>query len=419
MSFIHKNLFPSAKAAILALSLTAFLCATSAIAQNRYEALGRAFSLSETTRHPQAWQIEYQPSPKWTYTIGLELSSMRGFMTDNEWVRYARSYADTLISDNGRIRGYKQSNFKLDDINSGKLLFTLYDLTGEAKYKATIDTLHAQIARQPRTPEGGMWHKAIYPNQMWLDGQYMALPFCLEYAKRYGTKEELDEAYHFVSSQIELVCSHTFCKECRLYHHAWDSSRKMAWADQNTGASKHAWGRAEGWLMMALVDCLDIYYDGRVPLFGRGQSEGCAIDPLIQILNNLTDNLLLLQDPTTGTWQQVLDCTGEAGNYQETTCSSMFAYAMLKGCRIGAFQSGKHKSQYYKKAGRKALDGIIKHFVSNDSDGLTNLHNCCSVAGLSDTRNGSYEYYLSEKIVDNDPKGIGPLLMALKEMSRK
>ncbi|MCQ2256375.1 MAG: glycoside hydrolase family 88 protein [Bacteroidaceae bacterium] len=395
-----------------------FVCATSLSAQNKYERLAKDFVKSEMMRYPQAWMLEGHKTPKWSYTMGLEILSMRGWMSDDEWTTYAKSFADTLINSSGQIRGYKRKDFKLDDINSGKMLFTLYDLTKDNRYKIALDTLYAQIALQPHTPEGGMWHKTIYPNQMWLDGQYMSLPFVLEYAKRFGTKQDFDDALHFVHEQINLVCSHTLCNECHLYHHAWDSSHKMGWADKNNGKSMHAWGRAEGWLMMALVDCLDIYYEGQVPVFDEGKEGGYTPDPMVTIITDLATNLIPLQDSKTKTWQQVLDCTGKEGNYQETTCSAMFAYAMLKGSRIGAFQSAYHDSKYYEKVGKKTLDGIMKHFISKDSDGYVYLHNCCSVAGLSDKRDGSYEYYLSEKIVDNDPKGLGPLLMALKEVCR-
>lgn len=165
--------------------------------------------------------------------------------------------------------------------------------------------------------------------------------------------------------------------------------------------------------MMTLVDCLGIRYDNNVPSLSDASD-----DVIVEILNSLTDKLLPLQDPKTHTWQQVLDCTGKKGNYQEMTCTAMFAYSMLKGARIGAYQFGKMRSKQYWDAGRESIDGIFANFVSTDDQGLLSLNNCCAVAGLSDTRNGSYEYYLSEPIIDNDPKGIGPLFLALKELAQ-
>lgn len=390
------------------LFLIALACTTSTFAQkNNYKKLGKQFVKSEMTRHPIAWTID-AVKPKWTYTVGLELLSMQGWMSNGKWVKYAKTYADSLIDESGQIKGYKRKDFKLDDINSGKMLFLLYDRTHDPRYKTVMETLYTQIKEQPRTPEGGMWHKTIYPNQMWLDGQYMSLPFYLEYAKRYCSKAEYDEAYQFCLNQIKLVTDHTLCPDCNLYHHACDFSKQMGWADKQTGRSAHVWGRAEGWMMMAMVDMLAIRYDNKVP-------EGTD-DLLVKIVSELTDKILAIQDPRTHTWQQVLDCTGREGNYQEMTCTSMFAYTMLKGSRINSYQGGKHSNAEYKQLGKDVIDGIFANFVSKDDKGLLSLNNCCSVAGLSDKRDGSYEYYLSEKVIDNDPKGIGPLFMALKEL---
>ena len=365
---------------------------------------------SEMVRHPEAWTIDGQQKPKWNYTQGLELLGMYGCMSDADWMRYAKTYTDVLIDSAGHIRGYKKGDFKLDAINSGKILFLLYDLTKDERYKVAMDTLFQQLKEQPRCPEGGFWHKTIYPHQMWLDGQYMALPFYLEYARRF-----LDaEAYQAVEAdvkwrQLMLIEGKTRCEECRLLHHAWDAAKVQPWANKETGQSAHAWGRAEGWYLMALVDCLDLMFPDGVPPYDGGAAAGCIPDLLSGQLNQLSARLLELQDEKTGTWQQVLDLTGKEGNYQEMTCTAMFAYAFLKGTRLGVLEKS------YREAAERALKGIRAHFMSVDEAGLVSLHNCCAVAGLSDTRDGSFEYYLSEPRIDNDPKGIGPLLMALKE----
>lgn len=357
------------------------------------KALIRAIVKSEQTRYPQAWRLDRAKRPKWSYTQGLELLAMRGCMDDPEWVRYVKTYVDTLIDAQGQIVGYQKETYKLDDVNPGKLLFGLYDLTGDVRYKTAMDTLMSQLRTQPRCPERGFWHKTIYPNQMWLDGQYMAMPFYLEYAQRFLSADEQREARADIEYQMELLYHHTLCEQCGLLHHAWDAAAVQPWANKQTGQSAHAWGRAEGWYMMALVDVLERY--------------DCAA--LRTILKDIATKLLRLQDRTTGTWQQVLDMTGEEGNYPEMTCTAMFAYAFLKGYRLGVLDK---RFVHY---AEKALEGMANHFMSVDKDGLISLHNCCAVAGLSDSRDGSFAYYLSEPRVDNDAKGIGPLLMALKE----
>ncbi len=375
----------------------------SAQKQQSVKRLAERVAQSEMTRHPQAWTLDGQKVPKWNYTQGLELYAMRGCITDEEWVQYAKTYVDELINENGVIKGYKMSDYKLDAINSSRALIELYQLTGEERYMTAIRTLRQQLNSQPRTPEGGFWHKTIYPEQMWLDGQYMALPFLAQYTLDYEDNKDLTEVWR----QLKLVYEHTYCDKCHLCHHAWDSARKQPWADSQTGRSAHAWGRAEGWFMMALVDIVEII-DQR----GMRSTEHEGVQIVAAMLQTLGSRLLQLQNPTDGTWQQVLDKTGAEGNYQEMTCSAMFAYSFMKAHRLGLL------SKRYAKAGRKALDGICTHYLKEDAEGLVSLTNCCAVAGLSDTRNGSYEYYLSEPVIDNDPKGIGPLLMAMKEMQR-
>lgn len=357
------------------------------------EKLIRAIVKSEMVRHPEAWTIDGQTKPKWNYTQGLEVQAMKDCMKDEEWVRYAKTYADVLIDSVGKIRGYKKENYKLDDVNSGKMLFLLYDQTKDERYMTAIDTLMQQLKSQPRCPERGFWHKTIYPQQMWLDGLYMAMPFYTTYALRFQTGEERKMSLADIEYQFVLIYHHTLCEECGLLHHAWDAAAVQPWANKETGMSAHAWGRAEGWYMMALVDVLEQY----------------DFPALRTILNDIAAKLLKLQSKETGTWQQVLDMTGAEGNYQEMSCSAMFAYAFLKGHRLGLL------SKRYQLAGERALEGIRTHFMSVDKKGLVSLHNCCAVAGLSDTRDGSFAYYLSEPRIDNDPKAIGPLLMALKE----
>ena len=360
------------------------------------EPLAKAIVKSEMGRHPEAWAIDGAKRPKWSYALGLELLAMHDWLPKEEWVRYARTYADALIDSTGTIGGYKMESYKLDDINSGRVLFLLHDHTGDARYMTALQTLRQQMKQQPRCPERGYWHKQIYPQQMWLDGLYMAQPFQTIWAYRYLDGFDRREALADVEYQFELIYHHTLCPECGLLHHAWDAAAEQPWADQTTGMSPHAWGRAEGWYLMALVDVLELY--------------DCAA--LKTILRDIATKLLRLQDRQTGTWQQVLDCTGREGNYQEMTCTAMFAYAFLKGVRLGVLDK---RFRHY---GEKALEGIRQNFMSVDKKGLVSLHNCCAVAGLSADRDGSYEYYLREPRIDNDPKGIGPLLMALKEYER-
>ena len=382
--------------------------------------LAKALVRSEMRRSPQAWALEGARQPKWTYTIGLELEAMLGAVdcvTDDDGKgadvvngdrveAYAMTFVDALIDGDGLIRGYRRDDYKLDDINSGKLVLKLMQRMKDrgvtdaevGRLKHVVDTLYAQFATQPRTAEGGFWHKRIYPDQMWLDGLYMSAPFRARYVMEYGTDDEQKVVWDDIVKQFLLAYGHTRCLDCGLPHHAWDAVCRQSWADSVTGRSSHAWGRAVGWMMMALVDVLEVRHDPR----------------LESVFDEVSHRLLALQNRDNGCWQQVLDCTGREGNYFEMSASAMVAYSWLKGVRLGLLP------KRYRKAACRTLDGIRRNFLSFDElTGLFTLTNICAVAGLSADRDGSYTYYINEPRRDNDPKGMGPLIMALTEAARR
>lgn len=343
---------------------------------------------------------------KWNYTTGLEL---KAFLDVSERygidsiAAYAENWYDRMIDDEGNILTYKKSKYNTDHICPGVALFKLYDRTGNPKYKMAMDTLRSQISGQPRTSEGGFWHKAIYPSQMWLDGLYMAQPFYAEYTRRYEPEETKDSCYRDILNHFLVVARHTYDPATKLYRHAWDESKAMFWSNPETGQSEHAWGRALGWYCMAMVEVLEI-----VPKETEGWKE--AND----ILKGIYAVLPEYADPKTGMWYQVLDRPGAEGNYVEATCSAMFVYAMLKGTRIGLLDASLRPDA------EKAYSNLLDTFTETSSEGILTLTQCCAVAGLGgkDNRSGNYEYYINERICDNDPKGMGPLIWASLEMEK-
>ena len=316
-------------------------------------------------------------------------------------VRYVDAWYDAIIDSTGRIGvNYKKSNYSLDHICPGRTLFTLYDLTGKEKYRHAMDSLFAQLREQPRTKEGGFWHKKIYPGQMWLDGLYMAQPFYAEYTARYAPDSLKQECFADIQKQFELSWAGCYDPSTCLLRHAWDSSRSMFWCDPATGQSAHAWGRACGWYAMALVET--------IPWLPRPEV-------LTGMLNNLMHTVMDYADPETGMWYQVLDRPGQEGNYVESTASAMFTYALLKGIRNGWIKDIPMETA------REKYRALLRTFVSYDaSTGLVNLERCCEVAGLGgkENRSGTYDYYINEKIRSNDPKGIGPLVWAALEYEK-
>lgn len=389
---------------IATLSLTGLLAICSCQKQEpQAEPYSVRMVKSELVRFPDAKMLDFNTVLKWNYTHGLEIQSMiqaaelHPEISEPVW-NYAMSYADSIINADGSINKYKKTNYTLDHVNPGKILFYLYDKTGEERFKIAMDTLYSQLQSHPRVSEGGFWHKKAYPYQMWLDGLYMGSPYYAQYAQRYLSGEEQAAAFADVVNQFTTVARHTYDPANGLYRHAWDESKEMDWADKTTGQAPHVWGRALGWYCMAMVDVLDFLpagYSGR--------------DSIISILNPLAENLLKIQDPEKGSWYQVLDQGNREGNYLETSCTAMFAYAFMKGALNGYLPK-----EYYQH-GIKALDGINANNIQENEDGTISLTQICGVAGLGGTpyRDGSFDYYVNEIIRDNDPKGVGPYIQAL------
>lgn len=354
---------------------------------------------SEMVRCPQSWQLDFQPSLKWDYCHGLELGAMLDVYDaygDKKFFNYALSYADTMTHDDGSIETYKSTELSLDRINTGKFYFRIYEQTKNEKYKKALDLLRSQLDNQPRTSEGGFWHKKVYPHQMWLDGIYMGSPFYAEYAFRNNRPQD----YADVIKQFVVIARHTYDPATGLYRHAWDESRQQKWADKTTGQSAHCWGRAMGWYAMALVDALDF-----IPKHEAGR------DSMLTILNNVAAQIKKYQDKKSGLWYQVIDRSGDKGNYLESSCSSMFVYSLFKAVRKGYIDKS------YLQVAEKGYKGILRDFIEVDDKGLVSITRACAVAGLGGNpyRAGDYEYYINEKIRSNDPKAVGPFILASLE----
>lgn len=356
---------------------------------------------SEIRHFPEPWTVDFNPKPVWNYTQGLIAQAMIRVWKVNgnvNYYNYAKTYADKMIDANGNVSGYKAEDYNIDCVNSGKFLFDMYEKTNDDRYLKAIHQLREQLKKQPRTSEGGFWHKQRYPNQMWLDGLYMGAPFLAQYASVMNDPVLFDD----VVKQFIIVHKHTYNPKVGLNYHGWDESKLQKWADPKTGCSPNYWGRAMGWYAMALVDVLDF-----LPLDHPGRPR------LLEILNQVAGGIKKFQDPQTGLWYQVLDQGNRKGNYLEATASSMFTYALLKASRKGYIPIE------FKAIALKAYHGILKNLIKNNSDGTISLTKCCAVAGLGGNpyRDGSYEYYIKEPVRADDPKGVGPFIMASLEMN--
>ena len=361
---------------------------------------------SEMKRNPDATYLDGRNGVrKWNYTTGLELKSFLDAAKRYELpevVDYVRDWADTMATEDGNVYKYKKSNYNVDHICPARIYFDLHDMYGDQdkRYRRVTRMIREQIDDQPRTGSGEFWHKQIYPYQVWLDGFYMALPFSAEDTKRYAPMEQMDSLFAYIVHQFTAGAANTLDKKTGLFRHAWDESKSMFWCDPETGLSEHAWGRANGWYAVALVEVLDY-----LPKNHPGRQE------LIDQLNYFVEVLPKWADKETGMWYQVLDCPDREGNYQESTCSIMFTYAFLKGLRRGYIDQ-KHKDYIY-----GLYPKFIDTFVKENEDGTISITDCCSVGGLggAQMRKGDFEYYLSEPIIENDCKGVGPFIWASLE----
>lgn len=356
---------------------------------------------SEIKQFPEPWTVDFNPKPVWNYTQGLIAYAMMKVWQENSnetYFKYAKTYADKFIGADGTISAYDLEDYNIDAVNSGKFLFDLYHQTKDERYLKAIKNLREQLKTHPRTSEGGFWHKKRYPHQMWLDGLYMGAPFYAQYAMEMKEPELFDD----VVKQFILVHKYTYNKETGLNYHGWDESKEQKWANPQTGCSPNYWGRAEGWYAMALVDVLDFLPENHA---GRAK--------ILEILNQVAAGIKKHRDMKTGLWYQVLDQGNREGNYLEATASSMFTYALLKAVRKG------YISKDYKAVATKAYSGILENLVKTNSNGTISLTKCCAVAGLGGNpyRDGSYEYYIKEQVRDNDPKGVGPFILASLEYS--
>ena len=339
---------------------------------------------------------------QWGYEEGVLLDGMADewHVTGNKaYFDYIKAAVDKYVTPEGAITGYKADAHSLDNIEMGRAVLVVYLATHEVKYARAAKFLHEQLAAQPRTPSGGYWHKQIYPNQMWLDGAYMAEPFRAMYAATFGVKEDWDD----IAKQLLVMDAHMRDARTGLLKHGWDETKQMPWADKTTGLSPEVWARAMGWYAAGLVDVLEWFPKDNPQRLTLVTAFGRAMAAAVQV-----------QDRKTGVWWQVIDRPEAPGNYVEASASCMFIYALAKGVRLGYLppQVGGNAT--------RGWDGISKQFVSAAAAGGSVLHGTVKVGGLGGTpyRSGSYDYYIHEPVVDQDAKGVGAYLMAASEMER-
>lgn len=358
--------------------------------------------MDQSSPEAPIWNIEKireGSKPSWNYMDGCVIKAiieLYHITKKDAYLDFADNFIDYFVQEDGSILSYDPLEYNLDNVNAGKTLFDLYTLTGKEKYRRAIDTVYSQLKGQPRTTTGNFWHKMIYPNQVWLDGLYMAQPFYMQYEATYNGCANCADSYN----QFLQVYDHMKDLRNGLYYHAYDDSRESFWCDKVTGLSDNFWLRALGWYAMALIDTMDV-----MPESMTEEKQN-----LNRIYTELIDAMLPYQDEETGMWYQVVNHGGIRPNYLETSGTAIFAYAIMKSVRLG------YLDESYWQYGEKAFNGTCDKYLSEEH-GELQLDGICLVAGLGNVemREGTFDYYMREPIVKNEAKGVAPLILAYIE----
>jgi unsaturated rhamnogalacturonyl hydrolase len=390
---------------VLVFALLAWIVGGSAETQGRSARDGRwseRTALAAMARWPAGQFLPVGTRWIWNYELGTLLVGVDAVMqssTDGRFFQYIQIAVEPFIGPDGSISTYKVDEYQLDSILLGRQLLLLYGVTKQEKYAKAATVLYEQLKHQPRTASGGFWHKQRYPNQMWLDGLYMAEPFYAEYAATFHHPEAVAD----IGLQFRLIDEHARDAKTGLLRHGWDESKQQRWADKETGQSPEAWARAMGWTMMALVDTLDYL-----------PAESTERKELLAQLGRDAAAVVRYQDKDSGLWWQVMDQGGRAGNYMESSASCMFVYALTKGVRNGYLPAE------YRTNAERGYRGVLDRFVEAGPGSDVTLKGTVKVGGLGGDpyRSGTFEYYISEPVVSNDPKGVGPFILASVEIEK-
>ena len=381
-----------------------------------YKSMAQWMTYSEMKRTPKSYLLDFASKPRWNYAVGIELEGLLDTYRvhgDDSVLNYLHTYRQKMIDERGDVVGYDYNAFNLDNVRPAKFILRMQQYGARKGEKIALKTFMKQLLNQPRTREGVFWHKAIYANQVWLDGIFMGLPFYCDYAVKNCSPRKARRILDDAVNQMMQTDRRTYDEKTGLWKHAWDETHRQFWANPLTGQSRHTWARALGWYVMAMTECLDVMPDD----YSRKAE-------VVALLQKVVKAVVQYQDKKSGVWYDVLDVESPK-NYLESTASCMFAYVLLKGSRMGWLDTD------FNEAGKRAYEGILKRFIRVNEDRTISLTDCCSVSGLGPgkgpfvpagkenyKRDGSFDYYMSEPIRDNDAKGIGPFIWASLEMER-
>jgi len=361
------------------------------------------YLIKTSTPDKPAWNIEVQRQGKenrWNYIDGCftaSLISLYHATNQKKYLDFVIDFANYYVNIDGTIRGYDPTHYSTDDVSQSRILFDLYNLTHEEKYLKAIYHSYSQIEKHPRTNSGNFWHKQIYHDQIWLDGLYMMQVFYTRFENDFNFEKNYDD----IMNQFRMVRKLMFNEKDQLYYHCYDESKTLFWANKETGLSPHYWLRAIGWLVAAFADV------------GTYMNNLSYKKELSSLLKECVDGLLKYQDSKTKMFYNIVNQKDHPGNYLETSGGLLVAYGILKAVNEGLLDTS------YFEIGKAIFDGTIESRLHTDGDSIE-LEGIVLVSGLgpenNPRRDGTMTYYLSEPIVKNDAKGVGPMIMAYTEI---
>lgn len=338
---------------------------------------------------------DLEPKGAFFYHQGVFLSGIEGIYeitSDKKYDQYIHDYLDMFICDNSYISKYKRIT-SLDARQAANLAYRIYLETKDERYFECIRYCTETLKEYPKNSLGGLYHMPETKNQMWLDSLYMAGPLCVKYASLTG-----DTYFYDLPVRQALIMQEKMTdKKSGLMFHAWDESKKAEWADKETGLSAIIWGRALGWVVVALpqiISFLPSSYPGR--------------DQLISMERNLIKNIVKYQDKKSGMWFQVTDCPNRKGNWVETSCTCLFVKGIASSVNAGIID------EEYIQYAKDGFDGVINNSYDR-AGGKTVIKGICVGTGVDE---GTFEHYISRPTTENDLHGGGAFLMMCSEMEK-
>ncbi|KAI9680232.1 MAG: hypothetical protein M1822_007231 [Bathelium mastoideum] len=305
------------------------------------------------------------------------------------YVHYLQRSVEAELYPDGHLKYYDvEHTHIIDDLLLGHGLLYLHETLGDEKYLHAAKQLRQSLDTQPRTPEGMYWYRADTsrpdleypntPNQAFVEQIYMLAPFLV----RYTNLVDIGNAtavYDDLSRQFELFQTHCEHPDTHLWAQGYDDTKQKPWADPVTGATPEIWGRANGWMAMALVDTLDLLpVSHRSDLWIR----------LHTLYVDLAKAAAKAIDPDTGAWWQVMSWPGRKGNFIESSASGMFVYSLYKGLRLGYFEDVEDQTAIRRSA-TKGFQGLIDQFIVYEPKSTLGFNGTVQVRGLGG--NFSYE----------------------------